>query len=314
MIAQRLMSASGTKLDPARLLAVTAYTGDGVSGRNLTTGLDQIGGGLIIGNARNGTAAPWLKSAADLTIQWDLTGVGTAINYGSAGVTAVSRTGLTLSNHPFANAAATPYVIWQLARQQGFLDLVSYAGNGAVRTISHSLGTLPRLMIVLCASSSALKSVYHADLGASQCLLLGSTANASAGPWSNTAPTANAFTLSNDNNVNGAGHQYLCALFAEVPGLSKIGSYSGTGNDLFLNLGFRPRLLLVKSSAGSVQHWLGFDSARGLTDPGNDPALYLDSATAEFNNEFLKPTASGVTLPPSIINVAGSTFIYIAMA
>ncbi|MDK2124501.1 DUF7483 domain-containing protein [Parachitinimonas caeni] len=314
MIAQRLMSASGNKLDPAKLLAVTAYTGDGVSGRSLATGLDQTGGGLLIGSARNGSAAPWLKSVADLTVQWDMTGVGTAINYGSAGVTAVSRTGLTLSNHVFANAAATPYVLWQLARCQGFMDLVSYAGNGSVRTISHALGAMPRLLIVLCASSSTLKSVYHADLGASQGLLLGSTVNASAGPWNSTAPTANAFTVAADANVNGAGNQYLACLFAEVAGLSKIGSYNGTGNDLFLNLGFRPRLFLVKSSAGSVQHWLGFDTARGLIDPGNDPALYLDSATAEFNNEFLKPAASGVTLPPSIINVAGSTFIYIAMA
>ena len=45
--------------------------------------------------------------------------------------------------------------------------------------------------------------------------------------WNSTAPTAAHFTVGNNAGVNASGGSYVAYLFAEVPGFSKFGSYTG---------------------------------------------------------------------------------------
>ena len=69
--------------------------------------------------------------------------------------------------------------------------------------------------------------------------------------------TSTTFSLANTSNVrNGSDRGYVCYLFAEIPGYSKIGTYKGFGNENgpVIYCGFRPKFVIVKSTTHG-EHW-----------------------------------------------------------
>jgi hypothetical protein len=56
--------------------------------------------------------------------------------------------------------------------------------------------------------------------------------------WNSTSPTASVFTVGTNNEVNGSANTYIAYLFATAPGVSKVGSYTGTGTTLNVDCGF----------------------------------------------------------------------------
>ena len=56
--------------------------------------------------------------------------------------------------------------------------------------------------------------------------------------WGGTTPTSSVFSLGNSSNTNHTGSQIVAHLFATLPGISKVGSYSGTGNNVDVDCGF----------------------------------------------------------------------------
>ena len=84
--------------------------------------------------------------------------------------------------------------------------------------------------------------------------------------WSNTTPTASVFSLGNQGGggtyrINGSGSTYIAYLFATVAGISKIGSYTGTGSDLNVDCGFSAgaKFVLIKRTDGTegTSLWVG---------------------------------------------------------
>jgi hypothetical protein len=59
--------------------------------------------------------------------------------------------------------------------------------------------------------------------------------------------------------VNGSGDTYVAYLFASLPGISKVSSYTGTGADLNVDCGFSAgaRFILIKrtDSTGDWYVW-----------------------------------------------------------
>ena len=49
--------------------------------------------------------------------------------------------------------------------------------------------------------------------------------------WNDTAPTASVFSIGDDNQVNNSSYNYIAYCFHSVEGYSKLGSYTGNGND-----------------------------------------------------------------------------------
>lgn len=223
------------------------------------------------------------------------------------------------------NSVGQTYVDWNWRKgvTPGF-DIVEYEGDGVVgRAVSHSLGVAPKLMLIKCVSDADTWIVYHQGANASPqsgyLILNDTTAFAvSSGAWNNTAPSATDFALANSGRNNGAGRSYIAYLFAEVPGFSKFGSYTGNGSvdGPMINCGFRPAFVMIKSVT-SAYHWVMFDSAR---EPDNqvDAHLYANLQNAETINaevavDFL---SSGFKLRQLNINInaSGQTYIYIAFA
>ena len=112
----------------------------------------------------------------------------------------------------------------------------------------------------------------------------------------------------------------IAILFASVDGISKVGSYTGTGSSgNAVTTGFQPRFILMKS-ATSTKSWAMFDTVRGLGDAGlgHDPRLFLDTDAAQTTGfNFLTVSSTGFafeTQQSSHLNSNGETYIYYAHA
>jgi hypothetical protein len=213
---------------------------------------------------------------------------------------------------------------WMFKRATGFFDVVAYTGDSvAGRTVSHNLGVAPELMVVKARSdASASWSVYSEPLGNTKFLRLNSTnaSSTSSSMWNNTSPTADVFTLGTDGDVNWSGSpNYIAYLFATLAGVSKVGSYTGTGADLNVDCGFSAgaRFILIKRT-DTTGGWFYWDYERGIT-AGNDPYLLLNSTAAQVTNtDYIDPLSSGFTVTAGAsfdgLNNSGGSYIFLAIA
>jgi hypothetical protein len=222
-------------------------------------------------------------------------------------------------------------IYWNVRRAPNFFDEVCYTGNGTGGTqITHNLGVAPELVIVkwrtgatgedwptMCtaASSSPDKRLLYLDLTAAGGGLNGVFADSGGTP---VLPTSTVFTLGSNSSVNNSGATYVAYLFATCAGVSKVGSYTGTGALQTVNCGFAAgaRFVLIKRT-NSTGNWYVYDSARGITS-GNDPYLLLNSTDSETTGtNYVDTDASGfkVTAAASAtVNVSGGTYIFLAIA
>jgi hypothetical protein len=138
------------------------------------------------------------------------------------------------------------------------------------------------------------------------------------GIWNDTAPTNQVFSVGSDGYINGSSDLYIIYLFASVAGISKVGSYTGTGSDLNVDCGFSAgaRFILIKRTDSSGG-WYVYDSLRGIV-AGNDPYLLLNSTAAQVTNtDYIDPLSSGFTVTssaPAGLNASSGTYIFLAIA
>jgi hypothetical protein len=205
-------------------------------------------------------------------------------------------------------------------RAPGFMDVVGYAGTGVTRTVAHNLGVVPELIIVKTRSTAENWIVYHSALTATSYRYLNSSSSSGTTiiAWNNTEPTATDFTVGVWNNVNGSGVTNIAYLFATLDGVSKVGSYTGTGADLNVDCGFATgaRFILIRRTDADGD-WYVWDSLRGIT-AGNDPYLLLNSTAAQVTStDYIDPLASGFTVTssaPAALNASGGSYIFLAIS
>ena len=213
--------------------------------------------------------------------------------------------------------ADTSVVGWNFRRATGFFDVVCYTGTQAIRTVPHNLGVAPELIIVKSRQYGLPWIVYNKTLGSNAYITLDQPSASSiySGYWNNTQPTSTVFTVGADVEVNIG--PLVAYLFASLPGVSKVGSYTGTGTTQTINCGFTggARFVMVKATS-TTGDWVVVDTARGLVS-GNDPFLQLNSTAAEVTGEdILDPDSSGfvVNQTTESINASGVSYIFLAVA
>jgi hypothetical protein len=212
------------------------------------------------------------------------------------------------------NASGSDYVNEVFRRAPGFFDVVCTEGSGATPQ-THNLGAAPEMMIVKFRNGADWWYVYHKDMGTNYGIQLQATdaKSTSAGIWNNTAPTSTQFVA----NI-GSATTYVAYLFASAPGVSKVGSYTGTGTTLSIDCGFTAgaRFVLIKRT-DSTGDWYVWDTARGIVS-GDDPYLLLNSNAAEVTGtDYIDPLSSGFQISstaPAAINASGGTYIFLAIA
>jgi len=212
--------------------------------------------------------------------------------------------------------------IWKNAPLAG-VQALTWTGNGGTQIVPHNLGVKPGMIIFKNRSVTGDPGdwiVYHWNFGATQFCYFNKTdaASGSGTLWNSTEPTSTGFTVGPHPNVNTAGQLYHALLFAEVPGFSRVWSYTGTGtaDGQYVHCGFRPRTILFKSNV--IGHgWVFRDSGRSgninpdvwniypgldLVQNGSGPPLDLLSNGFKFRG------------PDVGFNGAGAAIIFAAWA
>jgi hypothetical protein len=220
------------------------------------------------------------------------------------------------------------WMCWMFKRAKGFFDVVAYTGNATLgRTVNHSLGVVPEMMWVKSRTVTGYWSVFNKDIGATDPdgaagvrMVLNGT-NVPAGSdsfWADTLPTATVFSVGDGEPNNGDMVAYL---FATLAGVSKVGSYTGTGATLNIDCGFSngARFVLIKRTDSNevTGDWYIWDTARGIVG-GNDPHLSLNTTAVNVtSDDSIDPQSAGFTVnqvAATNINVTSATYIFLAIA
>jgi len=137
--------------------------------------------------------------------------------------------------------------------------------------------------------------------------------------WNDTTPSSSLVTLGNNATVNGSGSTYIAYCFSEIQGFSKIGNYTGNGNNgsgsaPMIYTGFKPGFIILKRT-DSADNWFIFDNKRKGYNAEND-YLYANLTNGEGSTDILDIVSSGFKLrtTDSGMNAGGGSYIYIAFA
>jgi hypothetical protein len=227
------------------------------------------------------------------------------------------------------------------ARAKGFLDIVCHSGtNTASQTIPHGLQKTPEMIWTKATNSTSDWILYHKDMATS----LGSAVpedyyvtlnyagispkydrEDSATAWNDTAPTSSEFTVGTLSN-GATWKYYVSYLWGTVDGISKVGSYTGTGSAQNIDCGFSAgaRYVMIRSinHGGNIaSRSLVFDTRRGII-AGNDPYYYMGSSLSGgdiTNQDMIDPYSSGFAVNSVSgqgidLNTSGRHYIFLAIA
>jgi hypothetical protein len=223
-----------------------------------------------------------------------------------------------------AGASGTNAFRYLLRRAKGFFDIVAYTGTGSATTISHNLGVVPELIWIKGRSEADSWVIWdkNADLSTSTPLFSDFTQARRYNKLSvnATAPTASVFSIGSAGySTNSNGATYITYLFASVDGISKVGTYTGTGGNVDVDCGFSAgaRFVLIWRTDSSGPGWYVYDSVRGIV-AGNDPYYLLGSNAAQVTNtDYIDPLNAGFTVTssaPAALNNSGGTYAFLAIA
>jgi hypothetical protein len=295
------------------LFASTSYVGNG-STQSIVTGQNLAAGALT-----------WIRKTAatsgnnrGIACQDTVRGVtkGNNINGNDAEitistwVTAFNGNGVSIGNEAYVNQSGDGYQIFSWLEQAGFMDVVTYTGNGVARTIPHNLSAIPQMMIVKSRSISDSWEVYHSARGNTKSIKLNTSSqeDSSVAYWNATTPTSSVFSVETNISVNSPSVTYVAYLFAEKAGSSNFGSYVGTGaNNAITGLGFTPKMVLVKRTDSTGDWWIAYK------DGATTYNIKLNGSDSRTGGLIASLDADGFTLgASSFANASGGTYIYAA--
>ena len=266
---------------------------------------------------------------------WDaVRGVTKSLESNRADNEATQGTGLTAFNTDGFDFGALDQInfngdlfidwCWKQGALPGF-DIVAYVGDAvAGRTVAHSLGVPPEMMIVKNLDSGSPRdwAVYHSAMTSApetdyMKLNLSDVASDSVERWNDTAPTSSDFSVGISGPTNENTKNHVAYLWAGVEGFSKFGGYTGNANadGPFVWCGFRPAFVLVKRASGSAGTWLIFDST---IEPNNEGTRLLQpdltSAEATNNPRDLLSNGFKIRATNNNFNASGESYIFAAFA
>ena len=196
-------------------------------------------------------------------------------------------------------------------RSNGNFSVVTYTGSGSAATVGIGLSAAPKMIITKNISAAASWGVYHSAVGNSKLFELEKPRAAlnSATAWDSTDPTSAVFSVGSYPDTNNASETYIAYCWAETPGQSDFGQYTGTSSRLSVETGFRPSFVMIKSTG--TGNWFIFDNARGASE-----ALYANDASEEVDTGAIEFLDNGFQLLYGLpgLNESGQTYIYAAFA
>ena len=305
--------------------STTTYSGTSSSSLTINNGLNLSGdGGLVWTKERSSGGGGHILFSTDASDNHS----GLLVSSSSAAAgTGYQPTSFTFNNNGYtttntvgdSKVNGNDYVSWAFKNTSKFFDVVTYTGDGnAGKTISHSLGSVPGMIIVKETNGGRNWTVFHRSLGATKYLSLNTTdAEAThTSVWNDTAPTSSVFSVGTANNTNRNGGTYVAYLFGHdtaSDSLIQCDSYTGSSNAAQdITLGWQPQWVMLKKSNVS-DDWRIFDTVRGMSSgTGNSKILEPNTSDAELSSSnWITPTSTGFTAGTSATDSAN--YIYVAI-
>jgi hypothetical protein len=302
----------------------TAYTCAGASQTVVNAGGFQPD--LVWVKDRTGANSNYLVDAVRGTGKALFSNLTNAESTDTNTISAFNANGFSLNGTaPNINSSGNSYVGWQWKEgaTPGF-DIVAYTGTGANRTVAHSLGVAPAMVIVkkrtgTSGSGFSDWTIWHSAYNAANITLLNTTDAFFSNPtcFNSTAPTSSVFSLGTNTLTNENTGTFIAYLFSDVSGFSKFGSYIGNGSTdgPFVFCGFRPRWIMIKR-IDTTADWEVLDTARDLTN-GMGALLNPNLSNAEaVSGPFIDCLSNGFKLRSTnaFFNASGGTYIFAAFA
>ena len=326
-------TATPTVADGSKYFQPTIYTGNGATLEVNQSGNSTFQPDWVWGKRRNGAESHALFDAVRGTtkiIYSNLTNAETT----NSGLTAFDADGFTIGSSATLNTNTGTYVAWQWkangsgssnedgsitstvsANTTAGFSIVKYTPGTGAQTWGHGLGVAPKMVIVKEIGAAVNWQVYHESSGAGGKIFLNTTAAyaADTGIWNNTAPTSS--LVSTGSGINTA-NPFIAYCFAEIPGYSSFGSYTGNGSTdgAFVYTGFSPAFIMYKVTS-TTDSWEMYDTTRQTSNVyGTQLKANLSNAETDdtrisiFSNGFRARSTN------TAVNGSGATYIYMAFA
>ena len=308
------------------------YTGNG-STQTITNGIDLAGkGGLVWVKNRNQAAAHvWVDTARGAS-NWMNSASATGQNNNVNTISSLNSNGFSVGNTLVVNNSGDNIASWTFRKQPKFFDVVTWTGNGVngrliPTNVKFGNGGIGAIFVKRLDASADWK-VFHRSITPSSGynMILNSTAaNVSTnndtgwcywetdGIWLYDGSVSNAA-------VNANGGTYVAYVFAHDAGgfgltgtdnVISCGSFTTTGSNQSINLGYEPQWVLLKQANSTGGDWYLIDTMRGWTASYTDQDLFANLSNAEgAGSGWSKPTATGFDFS---FGVSGRQWIYIAI-
>ena len=243
-----------------------------------------------------------------ITFQRQASGSDTGVRAVEIGGKLLVDNGVSVSNVP--SIAPTGVSV---GTRQGF-SIIKYTGNGNAATIPHGLSQTPTFLIKKFVTASSSWDIWTPNIGADKRLVFSDAATSSTTSYQSVnASTFDVHAGNNDDTVT-----MIAYLWHDVPGLQKFGSYTGV-NDTdgpFLELGFRPSVIMFKNISSSSTEWVILDSKRnGFNGTAGNNILFPSTTGDENATQYGDFLSNGwkFRINSSYVN-STDTFIYAAWA
>ena len=204
------------------------------------------------------------------------------------------------------------------ARPETGFSLITYSGNSTFNaSVAHSLQAEPHFIITRNRSTASPSSdplasggrwyVYHKDLAPSQVVWTHSASGqliTSSNAYQR--PTSLLHFKGSFVDINETGDNYVSYLWTSIDGYSKFTSFSGSGGDRFVYLGFKPRLIWFKNDDATA-NWLCYDTVRNPSNPANF-SLQLDEPNTDttVTNDEIDILSNGFNIKATRSDLTGS--------
>ena len=204
--------------------------------------------------------------------------------------------------------------------------IYKYTGTGSTGTIAHGLGSVPNFVLIKRTDGTEGWLAGHSyttegdgnDWGSGfEFNTDGASVNAPS-YFNDTDPTSTLITVGDNAKCNQSGYEYIMYAWCNVPGYARFGLYQGDGNTNgpFINLGFRPNLVIIKEITYS-RSWVMF-SEPILRWNVNNHRVHANSSAAFVTNDSdqIDMCATGFTLRKGggQTNPSSGNAIYMAWA
>jgi hypothetical protein len=186
------------------------------------------------------------------------------------------------------------------ANQPAGFSIVQYntGSNANTYTVGHGLGSVPRFIMIKGAYTTDTYNwdIYHAEYSPTQRLKINSSdaLETQGGPWDDQRPSSTVIYQDNLSNFwYGQNKNNIAYCFTDVPGYSRFGKWTNnnSSNGTFVNLGFRPKMILLKNT-DNVEQWYILDSKRHTINvvPPDGKNIQASTTNAEGQNNATTAT------------------------